>query len=368
MTSIPVRLGERSYSVVIGRPLSQLGAALLRIPRFAKGRKPPKKALIVTHPLLARLYGAAVRSSLKKAGIEAIIHLVPPGENQKTLANVQKIYQACVRAKLDRGSVILALGGGVAGDMAGFAAATYLRGVPVVQIPTSLLAMVDSAIGGKTGVDLPESKNSVGAFHQPALVWADPATLKTLPPRELRNGMAEVIKYGVIADAALFKSLERNVGRALAGDASVLAPIITRCAAIKASVVSKDERETRGLREILNFGHTLGHAIETVTAYRSYKHGEAISIGMCAAGAIGLHLKLWSRNDQSRMESLLRRAGLPVRLARSLPEKRVAAALMRDKKVLSGQLRYVLPRRLGKVAVRPIPIDLALRALRSLQP
>ncbi len=366
MRTLQVQLRERSYPIVIGKPLSQLGEAILRLPRFKK--RPPRRAIIVTHPFLARAYGRAVQLSFKKAGIAAVIHTVPEGEGHKTLASVQKIYRACIREKLDRSSFIAALGGGVSGDMAGFAAATYLRGISVVQIPTTLLAMVDSAIGGKTGVDLPESKNSVGAFHQPALVWADTRVLKTLPARELRNGMAEVIKYGVIADAALFTALERNIQRLLSGDAAALTPVIARCAAIKAGVVSKDERETKGLREILNFGHTLGHAIETVTGYRHYKHGEAISIGMCAAGFIGRIMNLWSESDKIRMENLLERAGLPVRLSKTLPKNRIAQALLRDKKVLSGELRYVLPVRLGKVTVQRIPVRLALEGLRAVQP
>ncbi len=361
-----MKLGERSYPIQTGKPLKGLGVALKQLPKFKNNL--PKKALIVSHSFLYRRYGPALKTGLNQEGIQVLEFLIPEGEHQKTLATAQKIYQKCVREKLDRTSILIAFGGGVIGDVAGFAAATYLRGIPVIQVPTTLLAMVDSSIGGKTGVDLPESKNSVGAFHQPSLVWMDTATLKTLPRREFRNGLAEVIKYSVIADPALFSMLEKNVSALASGRSPLLPSIISRCAQIKADVVSKDERETKGLRETLNFGHTMGHAIETVTRYKAYKHGEAISIGMCAAGFMAVHLKLWSREDQTRLEKLILNAGLPARLRKKLPENEILNALTRDKKVKHGNLRFVLPVKIGKTVALKIPTRLALRALQYVQP
>lgn len=365
MRKIGVRLGERSYSIQIGASLNALASALKDIDSFKS--RPPKKALLVTHSFLARRYGATVTKALRSAGMETFALTLPEGEKSKNLATLGKIYGEALRRKLDRSSVIVALGGGVIGDTAGFAAATYLRGARLIQIPTTLLAMVDSSIGGKTGVDLPAAKNSVGAFHQPSLVYIDPSVLKTLPAREFRNGMAEVIKYGVLADKALFALLEKQVS-ALARSPAILANVIARCAAIKAGVVSRDERETKGLREILNFGHTLGHAIETVTHYERYKHGEAVAIGMCAAGFISRILNLWSEDDKDRMEDLIAAAGLPIRLAVKLPEAKILEALARDKKVSAGELRYVLPVKIGKVIVKKIPYSLALQGLKYVQP
>ena len=223
--------------------------------------------------------------------------------------------------------------------------------------------MVDSSIGGKTGVDLPEAKNFVGAFYQPGLVWADIGTLKTLPQRELSNGMAEAVKYGVIADASLFGLLEKRMPELLDARSPVLPRVVAACAQIKADVVSEDEKETRGLREILNFGHTWGHAIETFTGYREYKHGEAISIGMCAAGRMARELGTWSEKDQGRMEQLLADARLPLKLKTRLPSKRMMEILARDKKNRSGKLRFVIPLRIGKVAVREVSPGTALKGL-----
>ena len=359
MKTIAVKLAERSYPICVGGRLEDLGAAVQKTVRH-KGF-PPRRALVVAHPFLKKRYGARLASGFKKSGVELSYAIVPPGEHRKDLATVEKLYRKCVRDGLDRSSCIVALGGGVVGDMAGFAAATYLRGINVVQVPTTLLAMVDSSIGGKTGVDLPEAKNFVGAFHQPALVWIDPSVLSTLPEREFRNGMAEVIKYGVIADAKLFSLLERLAP--LSPRTPQLSEVISRCAQIKASVVSKDERETRGLRETLNFGHTLGHAIETLTEYRTYKHGEAVAIGMCAAGAMAVRLKLWSIGEAKRMMELIALSGLPNELKGRLPSGELLQIMGRDKKVLSGAIRYVLPRRIGKVTVEKVDLKALLAGL-----
>lgn len=350
MKKIQISLGRRSYPIYIGATLKNLGSKI----------QSAKKALVVTQPF-AKKYKRVMSDSLRRAGIEFSFTFFPQGEKQKNLKTVERLYSKCVEKKLDRTSCIIALGGGVVGDVAGFVAATYLRGISLIQVPTTLLAMVDSAIGGKVGVDLPEAKNYVGAIYQPRLVWIDESVLKTLPEKEFRNGMAEVIKYGVIADKKLFELLEKN------SDLS-LTTIISCCVSIKAQVVSKDERETRGLREILNFGHTLGHAIESVTDYKTYTHGEAISIGMCAAGAIAGKLCLWQDQNQKRLKNLLQKMGLPISLKKRLPEKEIADTMMRDKKVRAGELRYVLPVKIGQVILKTIPLKLALHGLRSVQP
>lgn len=359
MMTFHVRCNHRKYPIFVGAPLERIGRPLMKL-GF-------QKAMIVSHPSIASRFGKLILLSLKQSKISCHTALVPEGEKSKSLSAVRRLYRTCIRNRMDRKSCIIALGGGVIGDVAGFAAATYMRGIPLIQAPTTLLAMVDSSIGGKTGVDLPEAKNCVGAFHQPELVWSDITTLKTLPGNEFRNGMAEVIKYGVIKDEQLFCILEKRAPLLFTDHCSLIADIVCRCVKIKAEVVSKDEKETKGLREILNFGHTIGHAVETVTRYRGYKHGEAISIGMCAAGFISRLLDLWSAEDQSRMEDLILRAGLPVRLCQGLPQDQILKALFRDKKTLKGELRFVLPLKIGKVIVRKISPALALKGIEYIQ-
>jgi len=333
--SVPLSNG-RSHRLVVGAPLEKLGAALSRV---VTGRR----ALVVSAAPIARVHGAPLVRGLKKAGFAVSLALVPDGERHKQLRVVQTLYPQALAAGLDRRCPVVALGGGVVGDMAGFFAATYLRGVPVVQVPTTLLAMVDSAIGGKTGVDLPEGKNLVGAFWQPALVWMDPSTLRTLPDRQWRTGMAEVIKYGLIADKSMVKLLERKTLADLKKDPRLLANLIGRSAAMKARVVSRDERETRGLREILNLGHTFGHAIETVTGYRDYTHGEAIAVGMCASARLGAALGAFPVSAVDRVDALFRRWGLPVRARRPLPRAKILHAMAKDKKTIDGRFRFVVP-------------------------
>jgi len=273
------------------------------------------------------------------------------------------IARSLVKAGADRSAVVIAVGGGVVGDVAGFAAASYLRGVALVQVPTTLMAQTDSAIGGKTGVNLREGKNLVGAFYPPKLVVVDTNTLKTLPHREFRGGLAEVIKYGVIADAKLFAYLEGHFERVLARDARSLEYLITRSAEIKAIVVSKDERES-GLREILNFGHTFGHALESVTGYRKYQHGEAVAWGMMAAALYGHQIGVTTASDVARIVSLVRRMGkLPE--WPSIAPKRLIELMGSDKKVRAGKLRFVLTPRIGKAATyearEPHKLELVLR-------
>jgi 3-dehydroquinate synthase len=354
LRSIRVELSSNPYPILIGEGgLSQLGQQLL-----AQGIRAGSKVLVVTNPVVQEHYGAQTLGSLKDAGFDAGTLVIEAGEDQKTPATVALIHDACFARKLERGSLIVALGGGVVGDMAGFAAATWLRGIAVVQVPTTLLAMVDAAIGGKTGVNHPGGKNLIGAFHQPRLVLIDPATLATLPEREFRAGMAEVIKYGVIGDAQLFGELEAaatcdpSAGLASqdAVGAGLLQSLLERSAAAKARVVAADEREG-GLRAILNYGHTLGHVVETLCGYGTWLHGEAVAIGMVAAGELSLVRGLWSAEDQRRQREVIAAAGLPQRWP-DLDPAAVLSCLQGDKKVREGRVRFVLPTGIGTVEIR----------------
>ncbi|GDX71691.1 3-dehydroquinate synthase [Cyanobium sp.] len=349
LRSIPVELSTHPYPIVIGDgALGSLGAQVQ-----AQGFKAGTKVLVVTNPVVNSHYGATALASLRAAGYDAQLLEIDAGEDQKTPATVALIHDAAFAQKLERGSLIVALGGGVVGDMAGFAAASWLRGIAVVQVPTTLLAMVDASIGGKTGVNHPGGKNLIGAFHQPRLVLIDPQCLATLPPREFRAGMAEVIKYGVIGEGALFADLEAAGERLAAMDQlppTLLQQILERSAAAKAKVVAADEREG-GLRAILNYGHTLGHVVEALCGYGTYLHGEAVAIGMVAAGELSLELGLWSADDQRRQRQVIAAAGLPVRWP-ELQAEAVLACLQGDKKVRDGRVRFVLPTALGAVEIR----------------
>jgi 3-dehydroquinate synthase len=354
LRTIRVELSANPYPVVIGAgALGQLGEQIL-----AQGIKAGTKVLVVTNPVVQEHYGTVALNSLRDAGFDADTLVLEAGEDQKTPASVALIHDAAFARKLERGSLIVALGGGVVGDMAGFAAATWLRGIAVVQVPTTLLAMVDAAIGGKTGVNHPGGKNLIGAFHQPRLVLIDPTTLATLPEREFRAGMAEVIKYGVIGDAPLFAELEQAAAAdgsgGLACQASVgpalLQGLLERSAAAKARVVAADEREG-GLRAILNYGHTLGHVVEALCGYGTYLHGEAVGIGMLAAGEIACAMGLWSPEEQRRQRALVQAAGLPLTMPALDPEA-VLTCLQGDKKVIDGKVRFVLPTGIGSVVIR----------------
>ena len=349
LRTIRVELSANPYPIVIGGgALGQLGEQV-----SAQGLKTGTKVLVVTNPVVHAHYGATALASLSAAGYDASLLVIEAGEDQKTPATVGLIHDAAFARKLERGSLIVALGGGVVGDMAGFAAASWLRGIAVVQVPTTLLAMVDAAIGGKTGVNHPGGKNLIGAFHQPRLVLIDPDTLATLPEREFRAGMAEVIKYGVIGDGALFEELEQ-AGAGLAAmeqlPSELLQRILERSAAAKARVVAADEREG-GLRAILNYGHTLGHVVEALCGYGTYLHGEAVAIGMVAAGELSLELGLWSHDDQQRQRRVIAQAGLPLAWP-PLEAEAVLACLQGDKKVRDGRVRFVLPTGIGQVEIR----------------
>jgi len=300
---------------------------------------------VVTSP---RGWGGVGRSVLRGLALRGTnhIHFLNDAETSKNLRTMESVARSMIRAGADRNSLLVAVGGGVVGDVAGFAAASYLRGVALAQVPTTLVAQVDSAVGGKTGVNLPEGKNLVGAFYPPRLVLADPQLLRTLPEREFRSGLAEVIKYGVIADAELFGFLEKHLQAVLRRDGKALGYMIRRCIEIKAAVVGRDERES-GLREILNFGHTFGHALESVTGYRRFQHGEAVAWGMMCAALLGHEIGVTRADDVSRIVALVRRIG-PFPKWPDVPIKSLLAAMRSDKKTREGKIRFVLSPRIGK--------------------
>ncbi|HEY9710097.1 MAG TPA: 3-dehydroquinate synthase [Oculatellaceae cyanobacterium] len=311
-----------------------------------------KKVLVVSNPVIFKKYGKRAIAALELVGYEVSTCTLPAGERYKTLKSIQKIYDIALQNRLERSSTIVALGGGVVGDMAGFAAATWLRGINLVQVPTSLLAMVDSAVGGKTGVNHPQGKNLIGAFYQPRFVLIDPSVLKTLPPREFRAGMAEVIKYGIIWDAQLFAKLEaaKRLDQLRYVEEDLLELILSCSCQAKADVVSKDEKEA-GLRAILNYGHTIGHAVESLTGYKLVNHGEGVAIGMVAAGQIAVQLKMWNAADAERQDALIEKTGLPTQLPSVLDIEAIIDTLQTDKKVKDGKVRFVLPTQIGAVTV-----------------
>jgi 3-dehydroquinate synthase len=327
------------------------------------------RCAVITDRNVGARYGKNVLYALKKVGIEPVLITIPAGERAKSMAMVERCYEALAKHRMERKSFIIALGGGVVGDLAGFVAATYLRGIPFVQVPTTLLAQVDSSVGGKVGVNLPAGKNLVGAFYQPRHVLCDLTTLDTLPDREFRAGLAEVIKYGIIYDADLFARLERDLPRILKRHGEILAEIVARSCEIKAEVVGQDETET-GLRAILNFGHTIGHGLEAISRYGRYLHGEAISIGQVAAALISAKVHGLEETDVRRIRTLFARTGLPtsVRLTAS-QRKQLFDAMRLDKKVSGGEIKFVLARAIGKVeyGIR-VPLAEIERALDAIAP
>jgi len=341
---VPVNLGERSYGIHIGAGvLGQLGGFCADV--GLKG-----KCLVITDENVGDLYATTVLESLEAAGFSASLATLPAGEATKCGDRVFELYSRCIEAGLDRHSFIVALGGGVVGDLAGYVAATYLRGIPFVQVPTSLLAMVDSSVGGKTGINLPEGKNLVGAFYQPQLVLADLQTLETLSEREYRAGLAEVVKYGIIYDVPFFQMLEENIANLLnPGNVELLAKVVGRCCEIKADVVAQDEREG-GLRAILNFGHTVGHAIEKVAGYGEVVHGEGVSIGSVFAARASVEQSGLSQADCDRIEKIFMALELPVN-APGYKWNDLRAALAVDKKTVGGMPKFVLVSTLGKATI-----------------
>ena len=338
MPTLTLELPTTRYDIVIeAEGLATLGT---RMQALKLGRK----VLVVSNPQIYAPYGKAVLTALTDAGFEAEALLLPGGERYKNLAHVQKVFDRAYKMGLERSSTLVALGGGVVGDLTGYAAASWLRGINFVQVPTTLLAMVDASVGGKTGVNHPQGKNLIGAFYQPRLVLMDPQTLKTLPTREFRAALSEVIKYGVIWDRTLLDVLEsqRRLDQYRAITPEFLTTILERSCQAKAEVVQRDERE-QGLRAILNYGHTVGHALESLTHYKTYRHGEAVALGMVAAGRIAVALGLWDQASCSRQEKLLERAKLPTTLAGTLDLDRCIALTKGDKKVLDGRVRFILP-------------------------
>lgn len=343
MRVVNVSLGKRSYRILIdGGLLSRLGSECRKL---GLGQR----CAVISDDNVAPKYGDRALASLKANGFDPVLIPMPAGEKTKSMRTVNACYDRLASHRLERNSFVVALGGGVVGDLAGFVAATYLRGLPFVQVPTSLLAQVDSSVGGKVGVNLKAGKNLVGAFHQPRLVLCDLDTLATLTGREFRSGIAEVIKYGIIYDAAMFRRLEKELPGLLARSAATLRWVVAKCCEIKADVVAQDETEG-GMRAILNYGHTIGHAIEAISGYGRYLHGEAISIGQVAASELSARLLGLSPAEVDRITALFAAAGLPVGIRLSAPQRqRLFDAMRLDKKVSAGEIKFVLARKIGEV-------------------
>ncbi len=346
MESIQVKLADKAYEISIA------AGNLDRLGTKCRALQLGNKVMVVSNPKVFGLYGQQTIDALERVDFEVSYCELPDGERYKTPQSIECIHDFAFKHQLERSSTLVALGGGVIGDMTGFAAATWLRGINVVQVPTTLLAMVDSSIGGKTGVNHPHGKNLIGAFHQPRLVLADPEVLKTLSEREFQAGMAEVIKYGIIGDRELFDRLEQAQG--LKPDEvslELLSTILARSAGAKADVVSKDEKELTGLRATLNYGHTIGHAIESVTNYQSIVHGEAVAIGMAAAGRLSVALGLWQAAEAQRQEAVITKAGLSIELPSGIDLDAIITTLKSDKKVQAGKGIFILPTTIGATKV-----------------
>ncbi|HEY3809364.1 MAG TPA: 3-dehydroquinate synthase [Steroidobacteraceae bacterium] len=351
MQTLTVRLGERSYPILIG-------AGLLSSPTLLAGNVPDGDVLLVSNTVVAPLYAERVKRGL--AGRRIIEVILPDGEAHKTLASANRVFDVLIANRFGRDAVVVALGGGVIGDLAGFAAACYQRGIDFVQLPTTLLADVDSSVGGKTAVNHPGGKNMIGAFHQPRAVLIDTDLLGSLPPRELRAGLAEAIKYGLIWDRDFFDWIEASIDAVLARDAAALTQLIFRSCQIKAEIVSRDERE-QGERALLNFGHTFGHAIEVATGYTAWLHGEAVGMGMVLAADLSQRTGALAASDAKRLSALLVRAGLPVQAPR-IGADRAFDYMRIDKKVKSGRVRLILLRGIGSAHVTGEYPDVALQA------
>ncbi len=357
--TVKVELGEREYKIVVsnGAIGSFAGSAIGRL---------CKRAMIVTNRKVDRLYGEELLAGLGKAKVDTEKIIIADGEKYKRIETVMKIHDRLVNGSYDRDSMVIALGGGVTGDMAGFASATYLRGIRYVQVPTTLLAQVDSSVGGKTGVNHPLGKNLIGAFHQPSLVVADTATLGSLPRRELLCGIAEVIKYGAIASSRFFSYLEKSMSALLNLDGREIINSVARSCTIKAEVVADDELE-KGRRAILNFGHTAGHALEAVTGYKKYKHGEAVAIGMSIAAKLSMIKGYIDKKSVQRIDRLILSAGLPIDLPKNIDRDEMISAMGHDKKVKDGAIRFSLLDKIGncrlpeKVDVKDINNAMLLR-------
>ena len=352
-SKILVPLGKKSYEVIIEAGIrNKINEELLKI-----GVKNNRKILVISNKEISDLYSEEFLKNLKDNNYQAQIFLIKAGESHKNLETLSEIYNFAFEFGLDRNSLIIALGGGIVGDITGLAAATWLRGIEYIQIPTTLLSMVDSSVGGKTAVNHPKGKNLIGAFHQPKAVFIDPETLKTLPKREFNAGMAEVIKYGVIKDKELFEFLEneKNKNKLINLENEYLIKIIKSSIQTKSYIVSEDEKE-HGIRAILNYGHSFGHVIENLCGYGEFLHGEAISIGMKIAGDIALEKGLWSKEDLIRQDNLLKSYSLPTKIPK-INKNEVIRILMGDKKVRDGKMRFILPKGIGEVDIYDDIVD-----------
>jgi 3-dehydroquinate synthase len=360
MKKVTVRLKEKSYDIIVGNNISKTFPALIR--KSIGGGD----AILITNATIARCWGSSLQGALKKGGFSPASVTIPDNEKAKSLFYLNQLLKRIATASKGKQPFIIALGGGVVGDLAGFAAAIFKRGVPYIQIPTTLLAQIDSSIGGKTAIDLSEGKNLIGSFYQPALVLVDIAYLKSLPRKEVKSGLAEMIKYAVIKDAQLFALLEKSYADLLCLKAAPLEYAILRCAKIKADIVSKDEREQKGIRTILNFGHTVGHAIEIASNFK-YNHGEAIALGMLAALNISRSLRLISLADYSRIFCLIKACQLPTRLEK-VNYKAIMNSLSFDKKFIGKRNRFVLPVKIGKVIIKEgIDKKIIMSAIKALK-
>jgi 3-dehydroquinate synthase len=363
--TVRLDLGARSYDIIVRR--GSLPSIGLEIAKALGGSCAGRAAVVITNPKVDLYHGKAVRASLEDQGFRVVTLMVAAGECYKTLQTVRRIYKMLHAEQIDRRGIIIALGGGVIGDVAGFAAATYNRGLEYVQVPTTLLAQVDSSVGGKTGVNFDNGKNLIGAFYQPRLVVIDPDTLRSLPIRERRSGLAEIIKYGIIYDKPFFQMLEREVYGLLRLTSPHLEYAISHSCEIKARVVEQDERD-EGLRAILNFGHTIGHALEALTHYRVYRHGEAIAVGMVSAALIGEELGLTAEADTQGIIRVFLDAGFAVHLGDNLAIGGLMRLMAWDKKAVEGTARFVLMNEIGKVTIgHEVPPDIIRAALERQQ-
>lgn len=342
METVRVNLGARGYDIAIGASAAGVGA-------FARAALPKSESALVVHDANTGTHAAAVRAELDAHGFRTASTAVPAGETSKCAARLAELYDSLYELAADRRTAVVAVGGGVIGDLAGFAAATYNRGLPLLMVPTTLLSMVDSSVGGKTGINHPKGKNLIGSFHQPAGVWIDLGALGTLPEREFLSGLAEVVKYGVILDAPFFELLEVSAAAVRVREPGALAGVVSRCCRLKADVVERDEYEMTGLRAVLNYGHTFAHAFETLRGYGALLHGEAVSIGMTCAAVLAVRLNLIGPDFVTRQTKLLHALALPTAIPTAWPVDELLAVMRRDKKAVSGRLRFILPTQLGEV-------------------
>ncbi len=355
MKTVKVSLGPRSYKVHIS------AGALGELGRLLKAYSDVTKVVIITDKNVERFYGKIVTKGLKTYKQDVAVISIDPGEEQKSLSAAEDLYNRLFELDIDRKGLIVALGGGVVGDLAGYVAATYMRGIAYVQVPTTLLAQIDSSVGGKVAVNHARGKNLIGSFYQPRAVYIDPQALKTLPREEISQGLVEVIKYGVIRDASFFDYLDKHLPEILRLEPGILAKVIENCCRIKAWVVERDEREETGLRAILNYGHTLGHAIEAVGGYKDHLHGEGVAMGMILATSIAMRMGITDEKVLEQQRQLLQRAGAPTYYRQDT--EALFDFLYHDKKVVGGSLKFVLPVKIGKVILKEVDADVVKEVL-----